>query len=58
MDLPRKIRKVRNYFNELCQEICENSNSGTEKNLKKIKPHFGLRKLVRLTVFMKVQFVV
>ena len=54
MDLPRKIKKVRNYFNEFCQEICENSNSGTEKNLKKIERHFGSRKLVSLIVFMKV----
>ena len=55
MDLPRRIKKVRNDFNEFCQEICENSNSGTEKkNLKKIEPHFGSRKFVSLTVFMKV----
>ena len=27
--LERERKKERNYFNELCQEICENSNSGT-----------------------------
>lgn len=53
MDLPRKIKKVKDYFDEFSQEICENLNSGTEKNLK-IEPHFGSRRLVSLTVFMKV----
>lgn len=31
MDLPRKIKKVQDYFDEFSQEICENLNSGTEK---------------------------
>lgn len=31
MDLPRKIKKVKDYFDEFSQEICENLNSGTEK---------------------------